>query len=253
MGSFAPHRFSDCAAAQRTKVYREVGALSLAEIDTLTCAARAVRDQGHATLCRVQDHGEYRTTWLQAAPLAPCVEGIVQKLIRVMQAADRAAGWQLLDGGFGVRCVEFHENACDKSDDDAKSCVTTGAPTPEHYDAGSLVTLDIMLSATSAFAGGAFGTLEADGTITTPRFEQGDAICFVSHKYHCVTPVRAGTREVLVIELWRGPQRRCPHRCLQPTGECTYTNNVHDDDDDPQADELLPAVVLDDASEEGVA
>ena len=253
MASDGTHRFSDCAAAQRTRVHRQAGALSLAEIDTLTCAARAVRDQGHATLRRVQDHGEYRTTWLLAATLSPCVEEIVQKLIGVMQAADRSAGWKLLDGGFGVRCVEYHENLCDKSDDAVGSSVTTGAPTPEHYDAGSLITLDLMLSAPSAFSGGAFGTLEADGTIATPTFEQGDAICFVSHKYHCVTPVRAGTREVLVIELWRGPQRHCPHRCLQPTGECTYTNNVHDDDDDPDADELLPAVVMDDASEEGVA
>ncbi|CAD7928677.1 unnamed protein product [Amoebophrya sp. A25] len=42
---------------------------------------------------------------------------------------------------------------------------------------------------------------------------RGDALLFVSHKYHCVQPVTRGTRRVLVLEFWRWPERRCGHRC----------------------------------------
>ena len=40
---------------------------------------------------------------------------------------------------------------------------------------------------------------------------------FLSHKYHCVSPVESGTRNVLVAELWEGDEReaadgRCDER-----------------------------------------
>jgi hypothetical protein len=35
-------------------------------------------------------------------------------------------------------------------------------------------------------------------------------------QYHCVQPVISGRRRVLILELWAGPERRCPHRCLTP-------------------------------------
>ena len=91
------------------------------------------------------------------------------------------------------RCVEYHT-------------VEPGGslPYPTHYDAGSLVTIDLMLSNTSDFEGGAFGTLEADGSMQSYKFEKGDALLFVSHKFHCVQPVTAGRRNVLVMELWEG-------------------------------------------------
>jgi hypothetical protein len=47
----------------------------------------------------------------------------------------------------------------------------------------------MMLSSTDEYEGGAFQTLEADGTIKAHQYEQGDALVFVSHKYHCVAPV----------------------------------------------------------------
>jgi predicted 2-oxoglutarate/Fe(II)-dependent dioxygenase YbiX len=34
--------------------------------------------------------------------------------------------------------------------------------------------------------------------------EVGDAVCFVSHKFHNVLPVTRGTRRSMVIELWQG-------------------------------------------------
>ena len=54
------------------------------------------------------------------------------------------------------------------------------------------------------FSGGTFQTLEADGHLKPYQFELGDALVFVSHKYHCVAPVTAGRRRVLVTELFSG-------------------------------------------------
>ena len=110
------------------------------------------------------------------------------------------------------RCVEYHT-------------VEPGGslPFPTHYDAGSLVTIDVMLSDTSEFEGGSFGTLECDGELHMHAFEKGDAVVFVSHKYHCVQPVTAGRRQVLVMELWEGEERECAHRCEKHTGYCGHS------------------------------
>ena len=50
--------------------------------------------------------------------------------------------------------------------------------------------------------------------------ERGDALVFVSHKFHSVSPVTTGCRRVLVAELWHGPARECGHRCMARAGEC---------------------------------
>ena len=52
-------------------------------------------------------------------------------------------------------------------------------PFARHHDAGSLVTLDVMLADPRAgeFEGGAFQTLEADGALRSyPEFARGDAL-----------------------------------------------------------------------------
>ena len=49
-----------------------------------------------------------------------------------------------------------------------------------HYDAGSLVTMDLMLSSTADFTGGVFTTLEADGELLPHTFERGDLLIFLS-------------------------------------------------------------------------
>ena len=83
----------------------------------------------------------------------------------------------------GVRCVEYHT-------------VEPGGslPYPHHHDAGSLVTIDVMLSDPQRdFEGGMFATLEPDGRLERQdEFRQGDALVFVSHKFHCVAPVTGG-------------------------------------------------------------
>ena len=83
--------------------------------------------------------------------------------------------------------------------------------------------MDIMLADPGVdFSGGELVTPESDGTLSTPEFKQGDAVLFVSHKYHNVQPVMAGKRHVLVVEIWEGPEKTCAHRCLT-AGECNYT------------------------------
>lgn len=55
-----------------------------------------------------------------------------------------------------------------------------------HHDAGSLVTIDVMLADRSHFRGGELCTAEADGTTARHTFERGDALVFVSMKPHSV-------------------------------------------------------------------
>jgi len=125
---------------------------------------------------------------------------------------DESAGWGLLDAQraqLNLRVAEYHVIEEEG-----------GLPIPKHMDYGSLMTLDILLSPTSQFEGGQFQTLEADGRMATHPFERGDALVFQSHKYHSVTPLTSGRRNVFIAELWEGLERRCPRRCTEPWGAC---------------------------------
>mmetsp|Transcript_4351 Transcript_4351/g.14731 ORF Transcript_4351/g.14731 Transcript_4351/m.14731 type:complete len:344 (+) Transcript_4351:37-1068(+) len=119
---------------------------------------------------------------------------------------DDVAAW------INVRTVELHEVAPGGS-----------LPHRDHFDNGSCVTIDVMLSEPGVdFTG---GRLEMPAAVesqdSAPKFEQGDAIVFPSHKHHCVQPVARGLRRVLVLELWCGAERSCPHRCEQHWGTCS--------------------------------
>jgi hypothetical protein len=88
--------------------------------------------------------------------------------------------------------------------------------TEKHYDAGSLITVDIMLASPRAeFEGGALyaPTFYGEESTETVDLEEGDMALFVSHKYHNVKPVLSGRRQVLVAEVWVGPEKTCAHRC----------------------------------------
>ena len=69
------------------------------------------------------------------------------------------------------------------------------------------------------FSGGDF---VAAGAESCPFEAVGDAIIFVSHKYHHVEPVARGRRRVLVVEFWRGAERACGHRCERAAGPCGF-------------------------------
>jgi len=73
-----------------------------------------------------------------------------------------------------------------------------------HYDTDSVLTIVCLLSDADDYDGGCFRTHESDGTQLKHAMQKGDTICFISHKYHNVTPVIRGTRRSLVMELWQG-------------------------------------------------
>jgi predicted 2-oxoglutarate/Fe(II)-dependent dioxygenase YbiX len=128
---------------------------------------------------------------------------------------DKQEGWNLLDRAttpIATRCVEYHT-------------VEPGGslPFPTHYDAGSLLTIDVLLTDPNEFEGGEFATLEPDGHLKPHHFRAGDALIFQSHKFHCVSPVTAGRRNVLIMEIWEGEERHCAHRCEKHRGHCGHT------------------------------
>ena len=133
-------------------------------------------------------------------------------LAAAFHEVDEASGWGLLDdrrAQLNLRVAEYHVVE-----------EQGGLPIPKHIDYGSLMTLDIMLSHTSEFEGGIFQTLEADGSFASHPFERGDALIFQSHKYHSISPVTWGRRNVFIAEIWEGLARRCPRRCTEPWGAC---------------------------------
>lgn len=116
-----------------------------------------------------------------------------------------SSGWAEL---ITVRTAELHS-------------VTAGGSLPQrdHYDAGSCVTVDIMLSRPGVdFLG---GDLELTPATEAMPFRRGDALIFPSHKYHSVQPVLSGLRQVFVLELWVGRERSCPHHCHLHWGPCS--------------------------------
>jgi len=73
-----------------------------------------------------------------------------------------------------------------------------------HYDTDSILTIVCLLSNADDFDGGSFRTYESGGKHLPHTMQQGDTICFISHKYHNVSPVLSGIRRSLVMELWQG-------------------------------------------------
>ena len=200
--------------AQRTRAVRVPSVFSAKEVKQLLKAHRKLKERCGAS---EKKHGEgaqnWSTTFLHTDGLfAATLPALRQKILDTAASVDEQQGWGLLADPPSppqLRCVELHT-------------VGPGGALPErkHYDHGSLVTVDIMLSPTANFEGGTLQTLETDGTMLDAHFEKGDATVFVSHKYHCVAPVTAGKRQVLVAEVWAGVERECAHRCEQHEGDC---------------------------------
>ena len=145
--------------------------------------------------------------------------GLLARIAAAAWEADKAEGWGLLQGktlgtDVGVRVIEYHTyEAGGKLVD------------PEHTDAGSLVTVDILLS--DRFEGGHLETPNAGGAAPTRHtFELGDALLFPSEKYHGVSRVVGGTRHALIVEFWDGPDRRCAHYC--PSSSMILQSTVAD-------------------------
>lgn len=231
--------------AQETQVYRIPGFLSQAEIQELhEVAAALVEPASVASRSTLYDETLPESTWLvhylqTDGHLSAYYPRLMDKLFDALVQANDESSWGLLPSGsaaapetnrerlnrhgINMRCAEYHTMQARGSLAD-----------PMHYDAGSLVTLDIMLANPGVdFDGGCFSTLEktkepgsGPGVIQNHggRFNTGDALLFVSRKCHHVTPVTWGTRQVLVVEFWNGCGCTCPHRCEEPEpGACGLT------------------------------
>eukprot|EP00756_Hemistasia_phaeocysticola_P016596 Hpha_TRINITY_DN15487_c3_g1::TRINITY_DN15487_c3_g1_i2::g.177349::m.177349 len=145
--------------------------------------------------------------------MARILPWVRERILSAARKVDAEQGWNLLPEGDDcrLRVAEFHD----------QTAPGPGIPDPLHLDQDSLITIDIMLSDPGAdFDGGVFTTEEVSGPKNDYVFNKGDAVAFVSHKYHCVAPVTRGRRRVMVLEFWRGPERSCPHRCETVAGPC---------------------------------
>jgi len=218
----------DVISAQKTKAVRQEGFLSMTQVQQLRelFGAPETKDGlGKET----RSHGDsswkvwflHTDSWLSRK--LPWLMSKVSKSVLDINAQN----WQLESADINLRVAEFHEQQGPSS----------GLPDPKHYDMDSLITIDINLS--DEFEGGSFQTLESDGLMKQYSFNPGDALLFVSSKYHCVAPVTAGIRNVLVMEYWSGPSRGCPHRCESLAKRCVLDQNsrkFENPDDETLAD-----------------
>ena len=218
----APPSLISESVAQQTSVVRLPQFLSGDDIERLFAAADAVR----LDLERAGKVGLHDLAYRQSSPkrtwetvflnhrLDELLPELHSSLFAAARSVDAREGWELLGAGrhpLSFRVAELHT-------------VRPGGalPSPTHFDHGSLITLDLMLSDPGEdFEGGQLQTLETDGSVLSHPFERGDLVLFQSHKYHSVTPVTRGTRRVCVLEIWEGLPRRCPRRCTDPWGPCT--------------------------------
>ena len=220
------------AEASALPVVRLPSFLSAEEIATLRLEVKhaqiekqvGMMERGRNELAATM--GVWRTSYMHTnGTFARRLPALRTKLRDAMLAVD-AAHWGLLAAGghdaahVRFRTVEVHEYGAGGR-----------LASPQHYDAGSLLTIDVMLAEPGVdFEGGMFVAPrpEADRTATPsvdrfPEFGRGDAVVFPSHKYHNVEPVTRGRRMVLVAELWVGPEKECAHRCLTAADECGYS------------------------------
>lgn len=208
------------ADAQRTEVVRIPGFLSLSEIESIHEAAkeaaalvgREVRSDDRQNVGSEMWHVLHLNTDGMFDKLLPKLRSKLEEAVRGVDSST----WGLIESVCGcnerpmtIRVAEYHKMKAGGSLSD-----------PRHYDLDSLVTVDMMLASRDNFQGGVLETLECDGTLKQHTFEQGDALFFVSHKYHRVTPVTEGLRCVLVVEFWAGDEKYCPHRCQALRGQC---------------------------------
>ena len=148
---------------------------------------------------------------------------LVQRLVAAALEADRAQHWAILHPPHcaGVSAVDDGDSSSGSSSGSGsnsrsnshsyrRECLDLNVRVmevhdvepggalsdPQHFDGGSLVTLDVMLSSprggsspaseedSGDFDGGSFATPESDGSVTRHAFERGDLLVFPSHKYH---------------------------------------------------------------------
>lgn len=204
--------YVDVDQAQRSAVVHFPKLLGAEELEEVLACHRTAAAAGDALELNAQnrEHKHKRCTFLHGAAvpergqLVRRAPQILAKLLRAMVDAHRRGGWAgeaERPGPLGdvdvrrlsIRVVELWEYD-----------VQGGLVDDYHYDAGSIITIVCLVNDDSEFLGGVFRTFESDGKHLEHRLCRGDVVCFVSHKYHNITPVLSGRRKSLVIELWQG-------------------------------------------------
>ena len=184
--------------------------------DADIAAVTALIDSGQFRWQRPHPEAGRRTMYLnEDGGFRKALPKVLEKILKAVADTDAKAGWGLLRARtVRPRCVEYHSLQPGKD-----------VLYPKHYDYGSVVTIDVMLNHPGKdFVGGDFLTTEENGTATRHRpFDRGDAMLFVSHKPHHVSPVESGDRRCLVIELWEGDEKTCAHRCNVRRGPCLHS------------------------------
>ena len=168
----------------------------------------------HRTIHEEPGDPVWETTYLNCErAIEVRLPSLRRKLVAAMRAVD-ATHWNLFRRrAVAPRVIEFHRytqrGAGADSDGAARRLLDA-----HHCDLGSLVTMDVMLSSASEFEGGIFQTMGVDGNYATHSdFERGDALFFLSHKAHSVSPIVRGERRVLIVEMWEGREKHCDVRC----------------------------------------
>ena len=211
----APLHNIEIADAQRTQAVRIRGLLSREDIESIhRLGQRAAAEMPDATIDRSawgQPNGTWLVTFLNTRGAFEAALPELYARIRDAALAVDREHWQLTEGVDMVnyRVVEYHTM---RSRLDDGEVTRGGLHTLKHVDQGSLITIDILLTDPAEIEGGVLQTLEADGELRSHSWEQGDALVFLSHKYHCVSTLTRGTRQVLVSELWQGTENQAPSR-----------------------------------------
>ena len=214
--------------AQRSRVVSAPGALSAAALAKIEAWHRD-HERSLGSTGRTESNGSaafktgaWETSFLHTGGLfhRDCSD-VLETLKAAVLRADAATQQPLLaQNGGPIDAGELQPRTIERH------TVRPGGslPYPEHHDAGSVYTIDVLLVDPDEFGGGDFSTLEADGSMLEHKFgAAGDAFVFQSHKYHCVAPVTRGKRRVLVVEFWIGEARTCAHRCEHHFAPCDYT------------------------------
>jgi len=188
---------------------------------------------------RQKSGGDWRTSYIHsdgfASNLFNTDELLDTLLTAVENEAKKESGWSMMNRflkmrdrkKLNFRTIEVHEYL-----------PGGGLPERKHYDAGSLITVDVILA--DGFEGGKLycPVYGEDENVVVRRevvegggfSNVGDAVIFPSHKFHNVSQVTSGKRIVLVMEIWEGEAKKCFHRCLKDNnGEtCEYNKEQFD-------------------------
>jgi predicted 2-oxoglutarate/Fe(II)-dependent dioxygenase YbiX len=177
---------------------------AIARLRQLAAAAAAREAAGQQARHGTPLHFKY---YLQADSLASSLDPALVDALRDAMLAVDAAHWRFVEGSghaapVSVRLLEYHfyETGGD---------LTVGFT--RHYDGGSLLTMVVLLSEPGVdFDGGILSVSDESAWrfgsneryVDVPLRHAGDAVVFPSHKYHNVSAITRGKRNVAVMEIW---------------------------------------------------